>query len=238
MSTEAARASRYAVYFAADAPSVWARAGAHWLGRCAATSERCTQVAVAGMAPERWWQLSAEPRRYGWHATLKAPFSLRAGVGLADLRRTLRVLASEFSAFDLPPLRVHRMADFLALRPIGDCTRINAVANACMTRLHPLAAPLSALELERRRRKTALSDEEDALLLRWGYPYVLQRFGFHVSLSGSLHAVDAASAACLQRAAQDWFDPLPNARFESLALFAEPAPGADFVLLEHFSLLP
>ncbi|KAI9549200.1 hypothetical protein GHT06_006613 [Daphnia sinensis] len=69
---------------------------------------------------------TTDPRRYGWHATLKAPFTLANGQSLDALRTAMRELAKGLPAFDLPPLRVSTLGQFLALRPDGDTTHINA----------------------------------------------------------------------------------------------------------------
>ncbi|MBW8316940.1 MAG: DUF1045 domain-containing protein [Thiobacillus sp.] len=233
MTVDLSNAHRFAVYFAPATDSAWWTAGSRWLGRCAATNDALPQPPIDGIAPELQRQLTADPRRYGWHATLKAPFSLDEGVGLDGLRSALQTLAATFSPFDLPPLRVRRLGGFLALCADGDPDAINAVARACVTGLQTLAAPLSSDELARRRRKGALSIQEDALLVRWGYPYVLDRYRFHLSLTGDLNGVALNTVQRLERAARDTFEGLPPCRFDSLALYAEPAPGADFVLLER-----
>ena len=72
--------------------------------------------------------------------------------------------------------------------------------------------------------------------MRWGYPFVMEYFRFHCSLTGSLQGVTAQQVHALQQAAQAWFGALPRCRFDSLALFAEPAPGAAVVLVEHVRL--
>jgi putative phosphonate metabolism protein len=233
MSAERTPAHRYAVYFAPAPGSAWWEAGSRWLGRCAASQAALVQPAIRGVGTDVLRQLTAEPRRYGWHATLKAPFALGTGVQVDDLREAVQALAAELGAFDLPPLGVQRLGHFLALCPTGDQSAINAVANACVTRLHPLVAPLSSGELERRRRKGSMTPQEDALLERWGYPYVLERYRFHLSLTGGLDGWDADTVGHVERTARAWFSDLPTCRFNSLALFAEPAPGADFVLVEH-----
>ena len=49
----------------------------------------------------------------------------------------------------------------------------------------PFARPPGAAELER-RRKAGLSAAQEKMLLRWGYPYVLDEFRFHLTLTGRL----------------------------------------------------
>ena len=228
-------AHRYAIYFAPLPDTPWWQAGSAWLGRCAITQMILPQPVIAGVSDTELLALTAAPRRYGWHATLKAPFALRNGADVQTLREALQSLAQEMVGFDMPPLQAACLDDFLALVPQGNCDSLHAVAQACVTKLHTLAAPLSPAELQR-RRKANLSSEQDALLLRWGYPYVMEHFRFHCSLTGSLRGVKAQQVHALEDAAQAWFGTLPRCRFDSLALFAEPAPGADMVLVEHMRL--
>ncbi len=225
---------RFAVYFAPSADGPWWDAGSEWLGRCAERAIELPQPAIPGMSAEAQRRWTRAPRRYGWHATLKAPFTLAEGVDLDALLGATRAVGRRFQPFVMPRLRVARLDDFLALVP-DDPTAVAAVAEACVQDLQPLAAPLSEAELAR-RRAAGLTPQEDALLLRWGYPFVGERFRFHLSLTGSLREAAPAEIDALQAAAARHFDPLPPCRFDAIALFAEPAPGADFELVERLEL--
>ena len=237
-------APRYAAYFAPAFDSPWWQAGSHWLGRCAVRGRVLAQPAVPGLAPAEVHRLTDAPRRYGWHATLRAPFALAPGVDLAALRARLRKVCRSRQPFELPELKVVLLDDFLALAPRADSgderangglAAIDAVARACVTGLHDLAAPPTPAESQR-RRAGGLSTEEDALMLRWGYPYVMECFRFHFSLTGLLHGVAPARVQALRAAAESCFATLPVCRFQSVALFAEPAAGADFLLVEQVAL--
>jgi Protein of unknown function (DUF1045) len=149
-------------------------------------------------------------------------------VALTDLAKTLR-------AFDMPTLRVTQLDDFLALTADGDTAELHAAANACVTELHHCAAPLGESELQR-RRKAHLTARQDELLVRWGYPYVLEEFRFHCSLTGSLSQLSAQHIQAVAQAAWAAFDGHASCKFDTLALFVEPTPGADFMLLERFNL--
>jgi len=184
------------------------------------------------IAPEKFMQLTATPRRYGWHATMKAPFLLKEAADFKQLKDALALLCTQFKPFDLPKLQVTRLDDFLALTPIGDTTEISRVERACVTQLHGLAAPLPPDELLR-RRTAGLSLAKDSMLLKWGYPHVLDYFRFHLSLTGPLRDCSEFQIQSMINFAAEKFDPLPPCRFESLAIFVEPERGADFVLLEH-----
>lgn len=227
---------RYAIYYCPRPETLWWARGSQWLGRCAA-SQRAMQVPlVEGLTHQTYLQLTNDPRRYGWHATLKAPFTLATRCSEQDLRDAVRTLAAGFRAFDLPALQVRDLGNFLALVPQEASAPLDAIARACVTRLHAFAEPLSDAELAR-RRKSKLSPREDAMLVQWGYPFVLDTFRFHCSLTGSLQILSAAQRQAVVAAANDWFAGLAAARFDSLALVAEPSPGADFVVLEHMDLL-
>lgn len=228
-------AYRYAVYYAPRPDSAWWQAGSHWLGRCAAQRTPLPQPDIPGVPPATLQRLTAAPRRYGWHATLKAPFALAPGVTPVQLQDAMQTLTRQVQPFSMPALQLTQLDDFLALVPAGDSRAIDAVAAACVTQLHALAAPLPPAELQR-RRAAGLTPHEDALLLRWGYPHVLDRFRFHLSLTGSLQNENATEVQALQRAAEQHFGNLPPCRFDTLALFAEPTPGADFLLLQHVEL--
>lgn len=238
MSTEPASAHRYAVYFAPAPGTLGWLAGSHWLGRCAAQLEPLPQLDIVGVPKEDLQRLTAAPRRYGWHATLKAPFALAPGVDWIALHQAVQAVARSLPPFTLPPMRVARLNDFLALVPMASPNAqaaIDAVAAACVTQLQPLAAPLPPVEMAR-RRAGGLTARQDELLQQWGYPFVLDEFRFHLSLTGPLHTVDTGTQALVQDAAEQFFADLPLLKFNSLALFAEPTPGADFVLLDHLEM--
>lgn len=233
--TPHASAHRYAAYFAPAEGSIWWKAGSHWIGRCAAQRQNLPQPVVPAVSSALQQRLTQAPRRYGWHATLKAPFALAPGIEFESLRERLRALCRGLEAFMLPTLNVQQINDFFALVPEGDTEQIDSVAAVCVTGLHALAAPLSAAELQR-RRAAPLTPHEDALLMRWGYPFVLDAFRFHMSLTGSLYGAPAMAVRAMKDAAHQCFGALPPCRFDSVALFAEPHPGADFVLVEHVRL--
>jgi hypothetical protein len=226
---------RCAVYFVPEVHGDWWQAGSRWLGRCAASGALYAPPEIAGVSPERFQSLTAEPRRYGWHATLKAPFRLAQGQSLETLRAAMHALARQLPAFDLPPLRVHDLGGFLALRPENDPALLTRTAAACVQQLHPLAQPLNDSELAR-RRQAPLTPEQDRLLLAWGYPWVLDAFQFHLSLTGSLTGALPPERAALMAAAQDRFETLATCHFGHIALFTEPHAGAHFELVDTMAL--
>ncbi|GMG83372.1 DUF1045 domain-containing protein [Paralimibaculum aggregatum] len=218
---------RYAVYWAPAPGSALAEAGADWLGwDPAACQPRPQSEAQAA--------LTEAPRRYGFHATLKPPFRLNRGTHPADLDAALAALAAEIAPVAAPPLALDAALGFAALRPSGPCPELDALAAACVTRLDPLRAPLSEAELEK-RRAGRLEPREEAHLRRWGYPYVLDAFRFHLTLSGRLHP--EAAPAVLARAAAAFGPAIAGPlAIDALCLFGDPGAGAAFHLVARHRL--
>lgn len=219
--------ARYAVYFAPRGDTPLARAGNRWLGRDAAGGVPQQQPACPGIAPARLAELTAVPRRYGLHGTLKPPFRLLSGHTPDDLLQAVAALAQRQQPFAFG-VRLAMLAGFFAWIPAAAHAAIGAVAAACVTELDVFRQPADQAELARRSKN--LSPAQEALLLRWGYPYVLDEFRFHLTLSDRVAGVEAEAL----RAALVALTPAHagnHVAFDSLCLFVEPAPGADFRLL-------
>jgi 2'-5' RNA ligase len=226
---------RCAIYFAPAPDSPWGLAGSQWLGRCTASGQELALPVIENVSPEQHWQATAEPRRYGWHATLKAPFQLAGAQSCEDVWTALQGVARTHSAFSLPSMNVVEMGSFLALSPARHCPDLHAIAKDCVTRLHPLALALDEAELARRRR-AQLTPEQDKLLVQWGYPWVMEQFRFHFTLTGDIRSWPVAQRQATVRAAQAFFDGLPACEFDRLSLFIEAEKGADFQLLAQAQL--
>ncbi len=220
---------RVALYYApAAADPLWTR-GAEWLGRDPLADAPRAQPALPDIAA-----VTAEPRLYGFHATLKPPMALRDGVTWDDVVRTTRAIAATIPAFDLPALAVADLHGFLALRETAPSPALQALADACTAGADALRAPSSADELARRRR-AQLSADQEANLLHWGYPYVFASWKFHMSLTRRLTAEEHAR---IRPVAKSWFGyalGMPR-RVADICLFAQREPGAPFVLAERVPL--
>lgn len=228
---------RVAIYYAPDIASADWHMGSKWLGRCEAIGEHRPQTVIGGIAADLFAKLTAHPRRYGWHATLKAPFQLAAGNDLNALRAGVRQLCQGRRPFDLPVWRLSTLDGFLSLRPDPSPPELEQLAADCVQQLHSFAAPLSESELSR-RRLAPLSPEEDALLLAWGYPYVLEQFQFHLSLTGPLNLLPVDMLPALMQVATSHFHQMPPAHVDRLSIFIEPTPGEDFQLVEQILFTP
>jgi putative phosphonate metabolism protein len=173
--------SRLAIYHVPHRGAL-ADFGAAWLGWDVARGSAVVQPDLPGLH-----DITMTPRKYGFHATLKPPFRLAEGRTLAELERAAAALAASLKPAPCEGLQLATLGRFLALTPFGDRAAVQRVAETCVRDLDPFRAPASEAELAR-RRKAGLSARQEALLTQWGYPYVMEEFRFHLTLSGQLPA--------------------------------------------------
>lgn len=225
---------RYALYFTPAKTDPLTVAAAQWLGRDPFSGERFPHAARGGLSAEKIAEVTASPRRYGFHATLKAPFRLAAGAREDDLLATLETFAAQTAPIAIPRVVVGNLSGFFALVPSETCAPLNAFAASVVTAFERFRAPLNADEIAR-RNPDHLSPQEAANLRDWGYPYVLDSFRFHMTLTDR---VPLAMHDVLQPVLESYFAPVLPAPFpiDGVALFVEPGPGEPFIVREHFSL--
>lgn len=226
---------RYALYFAPATGSPWWEFGSHWLGRDECLDVQVAQPALAQIDPAAWHVATEQPRHYGFHATLKAPFALSGGHTLDDLTTRLQALAATLRPVALGPLQAAMLGDFVALVPVRVPDELATLATACVTGLDDLRAPLSAADLQR-RRVDHLDAREQALLNQYGYPYVLERYRLHFTLSGPV--APPLAQRIMQAAAAPVADlnALPLV-LDRLCLFVESSPGQPFRRVADAELL-
>lgn len=175
--------SRFAIYYLPPAGAL-ADFGASWLGWNVQTGADAAQPDLPDLH-----DITMTPRKYGFHGTLKPPFRLAQGKSLDDLQAAAAGLAAKWAPASCDGLELASLGRFLALVPHGDQDGLRNLAEACVRDLDGFRAPADQAELAR-RRKSGLSPRQDALLTQWGYPYVMDQFRFHMTLSGSLPADD------------------------------------------------
>lgn len=225
---------RYAIYFAPQRASLWWQQGCRWLGRDPESGVCTDPPPIAGVTATLQSSLTRAARRYGFHATLKAPFHLASGFDETHLLQMAQAFAYCQPVIELRQPEVRMLGAFLALQPAVAQPEINALAMRCVSYFDLLRAPLSPEELARRRH-SGLSPRQEALLLRWGYPYTEEAFRFHMTLSDALTDVDVTTTSALLTAAEASFAEAAAAplMIDGMALFREAAPGHDFELIER-----
>lgn len=217
--------ARYALYYAPPYGSALASFAASWLGWEPETGAVVARPEIEGL-PESIETLTARPARYGFHATLRAPFRLKEGLTEKALTAAVFEFCEDEKPFDLPRLELTNSLGFVSLRPAEPSEDLSAFAMGCVRNFRGFAAPLSEEDLAK-RRAIGLSDRQEEMLQRWGYPFVGEEFRFHMTLTRRLPAPEAETvmAALRPRLADALAEP---AQVRELCLFGDPGPeGGD-----------
>jgi putative phosphonate metabolism protein len=217
--------TRYAIYYAPQ-PGPLADLGRAWLGWDAEAGKG------AALRPEAEWpslpvsrrELTKAPSKYGFHGTLKPPFVLSEGREVAGLHAATAALAPRLKRLKLDGMRVDEIGPFIALVPEGDTEELAALAGTLVEALDGFRAPPSDDEIAR-RRAAGLTRRQEVLLHRWGYPYVMEEFRFHITLTGAIR--DDATRAQVRGALARLFAPLLDRpfRIDDVCLFGEGQDG-------------
>jgi putative phosphonate metabolism protein len=226
-------ALRYALYFTPPKDDPLTELAGRWLGRDAFTGQEFAAHEAGDISAGEQRELTAEPRRYGFHATLKAPFALAASVTERDLMTVVEDFAARTPAFMLPELVLGQLGRFFALVPGGLHPPLQDFAATVVKSFEPFRAALSEADIARRKPES-LSEAHRANLLRWGYPYVLDEFRFHMTLTGQVppERQDAMRALLETTFADHTGRPIS---ISGLAVFIEETRGAPFTV---YSWLP
>lgn len=220
---------RIALYYAPALDDLLWQLACRWLGRDPETNAAVVQPDIAQIAA-----VTASPRLYGFHATLKPPMRLKPGMGYPQAIDAVREIAAGIAPFALPPLAVTDFGGFLALRETRESMALQALSDACVAGLDHLREPSDEAELARRRRH-GLSAAEDAMLTRWGYQHVFATWTFHMTLTRRLTTEE--KSVFLQAAGDHFANALAMPRqVADIAVFTEAAEGAAFLLAERISL--
>ncbi|GMO12251.1 DUF1045 domain-containing protein [Bradyrhizobium sp. TM233] len=178
---------RYAIYFAAGSEAALSRFGAELLGYDAYTGNELAFPADALRVAPDWRDVSADPRKYGFHATLKAPMALASDRTEAELMAACAAFAGK--ARPRPVIRpiVDSISGFIAVIPAEPVDALQRLAADCVRDFDSFRAALSPDD-RARRKPEKLSERQRDYLDRWGYPYVMEEFRFHMTLTGRLDA--------------------------------------------------
>ncbi len=226
---------RYALYYAPRTEEDLAGAASQWLGITPQGARLRRQPVLSGLSSERFEEITAEPRVYGFHGTLKAPIFLVDGVTERDFVDAVGTFSAGLRTVVVPSMRLAEIGSFIALVPEGRCAELHDLADRCVVEFDEFRRPADEAELTR-RRAAGLSQRQDDLLRRWGYPYVLEEWRFHLTLTGRIadEAERAAVMAILRKRFAGFVDrPL---QVRDLCVFRQSAPGRPFSVLARFRL--
>jgi putative phosphonate metabolism protein len=225
---------RYAIYYAPAPGTELDRFGAELLGYDAYSGDDLPFPGeMPGLSPD-WRDLTEDPRKYGFHATLKAPLSLADGKTEAGLLSACEAFAD--TPREIPVIQpvIDSISGFIAVVPAEPPTELIRLAADCVTVFDDVRAPLPA-EDRARRNPSMLTARQLDHLDRWGYPYVMEDFRFHMTLTGRLASDrrETVMAMLQERFAQLDIESLS---IDRIALFRQNDADSRFRIAGHWKL--
>lgn len=206
------------------------------IGYDAATCADLPLVAPEGLTIDEWSAATAEPRRYGFHATLKAPFRLAPGVSENDILHKLEQFAQEAWCLGEVSLVPRVLKSFIALTPESPVPELDALAARAVVAFEPFRAPLDSAEMKRRLESPLTPRQRDYLDV-YGYPYVFEEFRFHMTLTGSLHCDFRESCLSAISSRLKWeFGSDVRALVDRVVLFRQESPADRFRIIHVATL--
>ena len=228
MSTE-----RYAIYFAPEPGSLLDTFGCQWLGRDMSGATAAGQMSIPGVSSERLAQLTERPRRYGMHATLKPPFALTSAASVDSLLNAARIVAKGLAPVELPPLELDGIGKFIALTPESSSASLEKLAASCVRAFEGYRQPLTQ-DQEEEYQQSRLTVHQEQMLEHWGYPYVMEEFRFHITLTEPLE--DDAERQAVMTALKKLAAPLIGHRVavRELTIFHQPGRRQPMSVIARF----
>ena len=225
---------RYAIYYTAAQDSALDRFGASLLGYDAyGGDERPFPDGVMQTIPD-WRDLTQDPRKYGFHATLKAPMALADGKAEAQLAAACELFTDLARPVPVIQPVVDSISGFIAVIPAEPSADLELLAAEATKAFDPFRAPLSPDD-RARRNPAALPPRQRDYLDRWGYPYVFEEFRFHMTLTGRLPAErrEQVVAMLRERFAATGIGPLA---IDAIALCRQETPNSRFRVIGRWQL--
>jgi putative phosphonate metabolism protein len=227
-------APRYAIYYAATPGSTLDRFGAQLLGHDAFSGQGLPFPNGMDEAVPDWREITNDPRKYGFHATLKAPMELAAGKTEAALLAACEAFAG--APRSIPTIRpvVNALGDFIAIVPSQRSAELERLAADAVRAFDDFRAPLTLRDLAR-RNPDRLTPRQRDYLDRWGYPYVMEEFRFHMTLTGRLPAERHETILAILRQRFAALE-LATIEIDGIAVFRQPDPHSQFRIVRRFEL--
>jgi putative phosphonate metabolism protein len=227
---------RYAIYYLAAPGTALDRFGSQLLGYDAHSGEDLPFPADAVPMTPDWRELTADPRKYGFHATLKAPLSLAHGRSEAELVAACEAFADRPRPIPLISPVVNSISGFIAVVPAQPSTELERLAADCVREFDSFRAPLTPQD-RARRNPSALTERQREYLDSWGYPYVMEDFRFHMTLTGRLDAGRRAPVLAMLRTRFSEIG-LDRIAIDRIAVFRQQGPDSRFRVIKHWKLRP
>jgi putative phosphonate metabolism protein len=222
---------RYAIYYPAARGGTLDRFGAAHLGYDAWTGD---ELPFPDGLPPDWLELTQDPRKYGFHATLKPPFALAPGKSESELAAACADLARTPRPIPVIAPVVRSISGFIAVVPAEASDELVRLAADCVRAFDPFRAALTPDD-RARRKPERLTPRQRAHLDRWGYPYVMEEFRFHMTLTGRLESGRRGPVLELLKARFEMIGARSLA-IDSIALFRQTEAQSRFRIMDAWRL--
>lgn len=231
MSPAMANTPRYAIYYAPSPDSALHRFGSTLLGYDAVSGDDLPFP--DGVTPD-WREVTEDPRKYGFHATLKAPTALADGRNEAELLAACAAFAGKARRIPVIEPVVDAISGFIAVIPAKRSDELQQLAADCVTEFDTFRAPLTPQD-RARRKPERLTERQRDCLDRWGYPYVMEEFRFHMTLTGRLSDERRGPIVARLRERFATID-LTRLAVDRIALFKQADPASRFRIIRSWPL--
>ncbi|WP_146985335.1 DUF1045 domain-containing protein [Bradyrhizobium macuxiense] len=226
-----ANTPRYAIYYAPSPDSALHRFGSALLGYDAVDGDDLPFP--DGVTPD-WREVTEDPRKYGFHATLKAPTALADGRNEAELLAACAAFAGKARRIPVIEPVVDAISGFIAVIPAKRSDELQQLAADCVTEFDTFRAPLTP-EDRARRKPERLTERQRDYLDRWGYPYVMEEFRFHMTLTGRLSDERRGPIVAQLRERFATID-LTRLAIDRIALFKQADSASRFRIIDSWPL--
>jgi hypothetical protein len=226
---------RYAVFFVPPAPSDLYRFGSSVLGYDCYTGAKVAPPAEFKSDAASWRKATEEPRRYGFHATLKAPFHLSPSCTEVQLISAVQSFVSLGYAAPVITPAVKIFSGFAAIVALKPEPMLAALAGACTTIFDAYRAPMSPQE-RARRIALGLNQGEIQSLGRWGYPFGFSNFEFHMTLTGKVQASRRKETVAVLRKCFSRMHGNQEITVDRIALVKQESSRASFRVISQVEL--
>jgi len=225
---------RYAIYYAPAPGTELDRFGAQLLGYDAYSGDDPPFPGGAPGLPPDWHDLTKDPRKYGFHATLKPPLPLAEGKTEAGLLSACEAFADTPREIPIIKPVIDSISGFIALVPAEPPAALIRLAADCVSAFDDMRAPLTA-EDRARRNPSMLTARQLDHLDRWGYPYVMEDFRFHMTLTGRL-VTERRGAIIAMLQERFALLGLASLSIDRIALFCQNDADSRFRIVSHWKL--
>ena len=184
--------SRYAIYYAPPKESSLEEFGRYWFGwdplnaKLINNKQRINYLNRFGIKNLKNIDKNVLiAKKYGFHGTLIPPFKLNKNYSTNKLFKKTDEIAKKFKKFKFYKFKLKKINNFYAFVQNKKNSNINKISNRLVKELFKFRSPLTKKEIDK-RNPSKLSKLQLNILHKWGYPYLMSEFKFHMTIASEV----------------------------------------------------